>query len=350
MNFSTSTANFLGATHLTYDARGNKLAQEAPGTLRRDYLSGIELADGAPESIYHPEGRALREGGQWKYEYVIRDHLGNTRIVFRPDVGEDTPTPLTTLAYYPFGMEIGGLSAGGAGYPYQYNGKEFSAGVGWYDYGLRNYDPAIGRWLQVDPQAEKYTSHSGYNYVLNNPLLNIDPNGDTVRVYSETISSTGHIARHSYIRATTKTQDVIIELWGQDPETTSRPTGVPRVDDVESSDQVLGRSNVLEHDVERPEGVPEGDESFEDQLILLGSFFKEHTTSTDSDGKEKNDYVHLPDYQAFGPNSNGYVKALLELAGGSVNLSWRAVAKGDTQVYNEKIKEKGISKLVNKKN
>jgi uncharacterized protein RhaS with RHS repeats len=37
--------------------------------------------------------------------------------------------------------------------------------------------PDLGRWGGVDPLAEKYQPFSGYNYVLNNPISNIDPDG-----------------------------------------------------------------------------------------------------------------------------------------------------------------------------
>lgn len=60
-----------------------------------------------------------------------------------------------------------------------FGGKEYSEelGLDWYDFGARNYDAAIGRWMNIDPLAENYNSWSPYNFVYNSPLKFTDPTG-----------------------------------------------------------------------------------------------------------------------------------------------------------------------------
>ena len=78
--------------------------------------------------------------------------------------------------YYPFG---GVFASSGNVQPYKYNGKELDTkkGLNWYDYGARHYDATLGRWLVVDPLAEKDYSTSTYGYCLNNPIKYVDFTG-----------------------------------------------------------------------------------------------------------------------------------------------------------------------------
>jgi RHS repeat-associated protein len=83
--------------------------------------------------------------------------------------------------YYPFGLEHKGYNnvINGQHYPYGYNGKEENdeLGLEWLDFGAKNYDASLGRWMNLDPLAELMRRHSPYNYAFDNPVFFIDPDG-----------------------------------------------------------------------------------------------------------------------------------------------------------------------------
>ncbi|HEX8039534.1 MAG TPA: RHS repeat-associated core domain-containing protein, partial [Chryseosolibacter sp.] len=53
-----------------------------------------------------------------------------------------------------------------------------NASTGWYETFFRGYDPALGRFGQVDPMASASASQTPYSFGFNNPVLFNDPNGD----------------------------------------------------------------------------------------------------------------------------------------------------------------------------
>ncbi len=200
---------------MIYDATGRKLQKivrqgtSNPETYRKTYLGLIEfLSLGGSgthhvDAIYHQEGRVynmkVHQGGtEWQYEYFLKDHLGNVRDLFIDNNG--SAQKIHESHYYPFGMELFGpwSDESQSSNHYRYNGKEFQSDfeLGWYDYGARFYDPAIGRFTSVDPMANVYPQLSPYNYVANNPINYIDPDGavigdgkDIFNVFRESVNN-----------------------------------------------------------------------------------------------------------------------------------------------------------------
>ncbi|MBA3900099.1 MAG: RHS repeat-associated core domain-containing protein [Bacteroidetes bacterium] len=70
-------------------------------------------------------------------------------------------------------------------YLYGFNGMEkddeVKGGGNSYDFGARVYDPRLGRWLSMDPLQAKFPELSPYNFVTNNPIVLIDPDGNEPR-------------------------------------------------------------------------------------------------------------------------------------------------------------------------
>ena len=133
--------------------------------------------------------------------YECKNHLGNVlavvtdRKLIKPYVNGQfdgyEADVVSYSSYYPFGMEIEALSANSSEYRYGFNGMEKDDEVkgqsNSYDYGARMYDNRLGRWLSIDPMAAKQPAWSPYKMANDNPVLFMDPDGNT-EIFTVTIN------------------------------------------------------------------------------------------------------------------------------------------------------------------
>ncbi len=83
----------------------------------------------------------------------------------------------------PFQTSVDGMSDGSASYRYGFNGKENdfepkNSQGSQQDYGMRIYDPRLGRFLSVDPLTKSYPELSPFAFAENTPIMAIDLDGE----------------------------------------------------------------------------------------------------------------------------------------------------------------------------
>ena len=162
-----------------YDAAGRKLRTVhflEGDSVTTDYCGNVVYENGVPQILLTEVGYVSLTDGQ--YHYYLKDHQGNNRVVVDEEGAVEEVND-----YYAFGGLMS-TSSRQSVQPYKYNGKELDrkGGLGWYDYGARMYDAALGRFMKTDRFSEKYVSLSPYQYGANNPVNNIDVNGDSIIV------------------------------------------------------------------------------------------------------------------------------------------------------------------------
>lgn len=68
-------------------------------------------------------------------------------------------------------------------YRFGFNGKENDNEIkgdgNSIDFGARIYDSRLGRWMSVDPKYYVQPGWSPYKFALNNPMIYVDPIGET---------------------------------------------------------------------------------------------------------------------------------------------------------------------------
>jgi RHS repeat-associated protein len=119
--------------------------------------------------------------------YELTNHLGNVlSTISDKKIGNDSSGTvnyyiaevLSQNDYYPGGMLEPERQYSLGGYRYGFNGKENDNEVkgegNQQDYGMRIYDPRLGRFLSVDPLLKDFPFYTPYHFAGNSPLKNVD--------------------------------------------------------------------------------------------------------------------------------------------------------------------------------
>lgn len=101
--------------------------------------------------------------------YYLKDHLGSTRVI-----ADAQGNAKAHYDYEAFGGLVKNQPLANLEARYLYTGQEYEPELAVYNYRARVYDPALGRFLAPDPMGQQ---NSAYAYVGNNPIMNLDPDG-----------------------------------------------------------------------------------------------------------------------------------------------------------------------------
>ncbi|WP_308167765.1 RHS repeat domain-containing protein [Catellatospora tritici] len=169
-----------GPSSFLYDADGALLLQKDPGTTTL-YLGTQQLVlntttGNVTGSRYYNlpgGGQVVRTGTGSNYKFAIGDHQG-TPILYL----DSTAQVPTWRQYTPYGGARG--TAVAAPDNHGFLDKPMDANTGLTVVGSRHYDPAVGRFVTVDPILEVTdpSQLNGYGYGGNNPNTHADPTGN----------------------------------------------------------------------------------------------------------------------------------------------------------------------------
>jgi len=121
--------------------------------------------------------------------YELTDHLGNVATVVTgrllDGAGAGSPKQAEVVSaqgYEAFGSLLPGRNYSSDSYRFGFNGKlndnEVYGGEGTFqDYGMRDYDTRIARFIRIDPIANQFPWYTPFQFAGNKPIWAIDLDG-----------------------------------------------------------------------------------------------------------------------------------------------------------------------------
>ena len=271
---TSTTANPVTLIQYTYDAAGNRISKkvEKSGTNVKEHTWYVRDASGNVMATYNSTGSnsnlssyTLNLAEQHMYGsarlgivnrnvsvkaaftnpsivtftrgnkfFELSNHLQNVLVTISDKkIGVDANSDgiidyynadvVTAIDYAPFGSILTGRNYNAPGAKdakYGFNGKENDNDVkgegNQQDYGLRIYDPRLGKFLSVDPLFKEYPWNSPYAFAENEPIANIDLDGAEKMPYKSPsqLPKLGKTSSYS-TKMGAGAQAFAVEEWGQ---------------------------------------------------------------------------------------------------------------------------------------
>jgi RHS repeat-associated protein len=159
-----------------------KYVPSGSGCIRVDWHDDLRL------QTLMQEGLPIAKSGYlFVYVSYVRDKEaeGGDKPVFFDNltVQHYTGPLVEENVYYPFGLKMAGICSRAMGRltnkEKTFQGQRFDdeLGLGWVQFKWRNHDPQIGRFVEIDPLAEKYVYNSTYAFSENKVTGHVELEG-----------------------------------------------------------------------------------------------------------------------------------------------------------------------------
>jgi RHS repeat-associated protein len=199
--YNSASANFTFKFIYRYDEAGNRIQKityrsdnELPPPIEWVMMSSeyyVRDISGKEIAVYNRNQNGdfilnfwnvwgLSNEGKITYEnnkyYYLKDHLGSIRAIYDQNINL-----VSAQDYDCWGYELINRTYNNEN-KYKFTSKERDLESGYDYFGARYYDARIGRWGQMEPLYDKFTSFSPYSYGILNPIKLYDFNGLIPRI------------------------------------------------------------------------------------------------------------------------------------------------------------------------
>ncbi|HEY0030787.1 MAG TPA: RHS repeat-associated core domain-containing protein [Bacteroidia bacterium] len=200
----SSSNNWEKTTYYVRDPQGNIMSVYDEAIVDSAFsfkLKELHLYGNSRIGMYMPEMEMI--GADTTFEltfdtlnkrvYELSNHIGNIMLVVTDrQIGVDTNSDgfidirqadiASTSDYAAYGTKLYNRGFESSEYKFSFNGKmddleTVETRGGTQDYGMRIYNPSLGKFLSVDPITAKYPELTPYQFASNRPIDGIDEDG-----------------------------------------------------------------------------------------------------------------------------------------------------------------------------